>query len=359
MIKLEPRGQHSPLMLYLSPVIAVGLTLLAGLVIFGILGKAPVRALYTFFVLPLTGSQGLAELVVKATPLVLIGIGLSLGFRANVWNIGAEGQLTIGALAGGGLAIYFHDSESAVLLPTMLVAGAIGGAAWAAVPAWLKTRFNANEILTSLMLTYVAILLLSYLVHGPWRDPDGYNFPESRLFPDAGTMPILVAGTRVHLGSLLALLVVFCGWVLLAKAVIGFQLRVVGIAPAAARFAGFKEHRLIWFSLLLSGGLAGVAGLSEVAGPVGQLVPSISPGYGFTAIIVAFLGRLHPVGVLFAGLVMALTYLGGERAQIEIGTPAAVTGLFQGVLLFFLLACDVLTNYRIRLGGPRRRGSTS
>ncbi len=353
MIRLEHRGQHSQTMLYLSPLLAVVLTLIFGTIVFAILGKDPLVALYAFFVMPLTNLHGVSELLVKATPLVLIGIGLSIGFRANVWNIGAEGQLTIGAIFGGGLAIYFHDSDSLFLLPGMIVAGIIGGMVWAAIPALLRTRFNANEILTSLMLSYVAVLFLSYLVHGPWRDPGGYNFPETRLFPDAGTLPTLISGTRVHLGGVFALLVVFSGWIILSKAVIGLQLRVVGLAPAAARFAGYNENKLIWFSLLLSGGLAGLAGLSEVSGPIGQLIPTISPGYGFTAIIVAFLGRLHPVGVLLSGLVLALTYLGGEMAQIEIGTPAAVTGLFQGALLFFLLACDVLTNYRLRIGATR------
>ena len=357
MIRLEPRREHSALMIYLSPILAIVLTLLCGILIFSIMGKDPIHALYTFFVQPLTTVYGLTELGVKAAPLVIIGVGLAIGFRANVWNIGAEGQLTVGAIAGGGLAIYFHDSESLLLLPAMILAGIGGGMAWAAIPAWFRTRFNANEILTSLMLTYVAILLLSYLVHGPWRDPGGYNFPESRLFPDVGMMPVLVSESRLHLGAILALAVVAGGWLLLSKALIGFQLRVIGMAPAAAKFVGFKESRLIWFSLLLSGGLAGLAGLSEVAGPIGQLLPSISPGYGFTAIIVAFLGRLHPVGVLLAGLVMALTYLGGETAQIEIGLPAAVTGLFQGILLFFLLACDVLSYYRIRIGRPRRQRS--
>ena len=349
-IRLERRPQHSQLMVYLSPVLAVVLTLLAGLVIFALFGKDPVTALYTFFVQPLTTTYGVTELIVKATPLVLIGVGLAIGFRANVWNIGAEGQLTMGAIFGGGVGIYFHDNESFLLLPAMILAGTIGGMTWAAIPAWFKTRFNANEILTSLMLTYVALLLLSYLVHGPWRDPEGFNFPESRMFPDAGTMPVLLEGSRLHLGALFALAVVAAGWVLLSRAIIGFQLRVVGAAPAAARYVGFSANAIVWFCLLLSGGLAGLAGLSEVSGPVGQLVPSISPGYGFTAIIVAFLGRLHPLGVLLAGLVMALTYLGGETAQIEIGLPQAVTGLFQGILLFFLLACDVLTGYRIRLG---------
>ncbi|MCG8507739.1 MAG: ABC transporter permease, partial [Rhodospirillales bacterium] len=281
--------------------------------------------------------------------LVLIGIGLSLGFRGNVWNIGAEGQYTIGAILGGGLAVYFHDSTNLLLLPAMLIAGVLGGMAWASIPAFLKTRFNANEILTSLMLTYVAILLLSFLVHGPWRDPDGYNFPESRLFPDVGTMPVLVEGSRIHLGAIFALIAVGGAWLLLGKGLTGFKLKLVGSAPQAARFAGFSENRTIWFTLLTGGGLAGLAGIGEVAGPIGQLIPSISPGYGFTAIIVAFLGRLHPIGVLIAGVVMALTYLGGETAQIEIGVPAAVTGLFQGFLLFYLLASDVLIRYKIEI----------
>jgi len=340
-------------MIYLSPVIAIILTLLSGLVIFALFGKNPVTALYTFFVLPLTTIYSLTELLVKATPLILIGVGLSIGFRANVWNIGAEGQLTMGAIFGGGLAIWLHDSSSIFLLPGMIVLGAVGGGLYGAVPALLKTRYGVNEILTSLMLTYVATLLLSYLVTGPWRDPGGYNFPESRTFPDAGMMPIILEESRLHFGSILAVMVVIGGWVLMAKTVIGFQLKVVGLAPAAAKHVGFVENKLIWFGLCLGGALAGIAGVSEVAGPIGQLNPSISPGYGFTAIIVAFLGRLHPVGVVFAGLVMALTYIGGETAQIEIGTPAAVTGLFQGILLFFLLASDVLTSYRIRFGRPK------
>lgn len=352
--RLEDRGAASPRMVYLTPLLAVALTLMSGMVLFAALGHAPLDALYAFFVQPITTKYGLGELVVKATPLTLCAIGLAMGFRANVWNIGAEGQLTFGAICGGGLALWFHDSTSLWLLPAMLVAGGVGGMAWAAVPAFLKTRFNANEILTSLMLTYVALLLLSYLVHGPWTDPDGFNFPESRTFGDAATLPVLVEGTRVHLGALVALAAVAGAWVLIGRSFVGFQIKVVGQAPAAAEYAGFSRNRIIWFTLLLSGGLAGVVGLIEVAGPIGQLLPNISPGYGFTSIIVAFLGRLHPVGILAAALLMALSYLGGETAQIELGMPLAVTGVFQGMLLFFLLACDVLIRYRIRFAGFRR-----
>ena len=348
MIRLEPRGKVSRIWPILTPLIAIVLTLASGVAIFSAMGKDPGLALYTYFVQPVSTIYGVTELLVKAAPLVLIGMGLAIGFRANVWNIGAEGQFTIGAIFGGGFAIAFHDSDSILLLPGVLFLGVLGGMLWGAIPAYLRTRFNANEILTSLMLTYVSILLLNYLVHGPLRDPGGFNFPESRIFPDAAMMPMLIADSRLHLGFVFALLAVAAGWFLLNRSVVGFQLRVVGQAPAAARHAGFSQNKLIWYSLLLGGGLAGLAGVAEVTGTIGQLLPTISPGYGFTAIIVAFLGRLNPFGVLLGGLVMALSYLGGEIAQIEIGLPAAVTGLFQGILLFFLLGCDALTHNRIR-----------
>ena len=353
MLSIEARGEPSRLWTALSPAIAIGLTLCFGAALFALAGRDPVHALYVLFIQPLTDLYGLTELLVKATPLILIATGLSIGFRANVWNIGAEGQLTVGAIAGGGVAITFHESGSALLLPLVLCAGIAGGMAWAAIPALLRTRFNANEILTSLMLTYVATLLLGFLVHGPWRDPEGYNFPESRMFPDAATLPYLVDDSRLHAGLVFALLAVAGGWVLMGRSVVGFQLRVSGQSPAAARYAGFSTTRLVWFALLLSGGLAGLAGISEASGTIGQLLPKISPGYGFTAIIVAFLGRLHPVGIIPAGLLIALSYIGGELAQIELGVPASVTGIFQGVLLFFLLGCDLLTQHRVRLSGFR------
>lgn len=358
LFKLEPRGGISARMVYLTPLLAVGFTLVVGAALFAALGYDPIHTLKVFFVHPVNSVQGLAELGVKATPLILIGLGLAVGFRANVWNIGAEGQLTLGAIAGGGVALYFYDSNSPLLLPAMMVAGVLGGMAWAAIPAFLKTRFNTNEILTSLMLTYVALLLLAMLVNGPWRDPDGYNFPESRIFSEAATLPIILEGTRLHLGAAIALLVAVILWFLFSRTLFGFQVRVIGQAPAAAGYAGFSQKKMVWISLLLAGGLAGLAGLVEVAGPIGQLLPRISPGYGFTAIIVAFLGRLHPVGVVLAGLLMALSYLGGESAQIELGLPVAMTGVFQGMLLFFLLASDVLVTYRLRLlpGLKRRAG---
>ena len=347
MIVLQKRAAPSKMMGYLAPLIALALTVLTGLVLFAVLGVPVGAAFHAFFIEPVSSVYGLAELGVKAAPLVMIGVALSIGFKAQVWNIGAEGQLVLGAIAGSAVALAWYEVDAWYVMPTMVVASILGGMLWASIPALLKTRFNVNEILTSLMLTYVALLLVSWLVAGPMRDPDGFNFPESRLFHDAATLPRILAGTRLHIGAVVALGIVVAGWLLLSKTLLGFALRVNGTAPRAASHAGFNTSRLVWIALLIGGGVSGLAGMFEVAGPVGQLLSNISPGYGFTAIIVAFLGRLHPVGVLLAGIIMALSYLGGESAQITMNLPLAVTGVFQGMLLFFLLATDVLIFYAI------------
>jgi simple sugar transport system permease protein len=353
-LRVERRPELARTLALASPLLALILTVASGFVLFLAMGYDPAASLRAFFVSPVSSVYGLAELGVKATPLVLIAIGLALGFRANVWNIGAEGQLTIGAIAGGGIALAAWGAEGAWTLPAMIVAAMAGGAAWAAIPAFLRNRFGVNEILVSLMLTYVATLLLSTLVYGPWKDPAGFNFPQSRMFGDAAILPTILPGTRLHAGAMITLFAVGAAWLLIERGLMGFRIKVVGQAPAAARYAGFDARRVVWFCFLASGALAGLAGLFEVAGPIGQLVPTISPGYGFTAIIVAFLGRLHPLGILLAGLVLALSFIGGENAQIEVGLPQAVTGVFQGLLLFFLLGCDVLIRYRLRWLPARR-----
>lgn len=358
MIKIEPRPQPSRLMSFLSPLIAVALTLVTGLIFSALIGLDPLDAFHAFFISPIDDLYGLGELGVKAAPLMLIAVGLAIGFRANVWNIGAEGQLTMGAVFGGGLALYFYDIDSVWVLPLMILGGAIGGMAWASIPAFLKTRFNTNEILVSLMLNYVAILLLSYLVHDLWRDPEGFNFPESRLFSDSALMPIVLDGTRLHLGIFLALIAVVLGWIFVRKSFIGYQMQVAGLAHSAALYAGFKRKRMVWVGLLVGGATAGIAGLSEVAGPIGQLLPSVSPGYGYAAIIVAFVGRLHPVGIMLASLLMSLLYLGGESAQMDLGLPSAITGVFQGVLLFYLLAADLFINFRLKVSAPAIRSAS-
>lgn len=348
-LKLEARGEDSRLISYLSPLLAGLLTLVAGACLFAALGKDPLVTLYTFFIMPISDVYGWSELGVKAAPILLCATGLAICFRANVWNIGAEGQLLMGGLIGSWAALSLIDAEGVWVLPVVLIAGAGAGALWAGIPAYLKTQFHTNEILSTIMLNYIALNLLLYAVHGPLKDPDGFNFPESALFSDWTTLPVLIEGTRIHFGIMLALLAVVVVWVLLSKTFIGFQISVLGKDARSAKFAGFKEKKLVWFSLLSCGALAGLAGVGEVTGPIGQLIPHISPGYGYAAIIVAFLGRLHPFGILMASLLMALLYMGGEMVQIEMGLPLALTGLFQGMLLFFLLACDVLIGYRIRI----------
>ncbi|MGE0802089.1 MAG: ABC transporter permease [Lautropia sp.] len=335
-------------MAWLSPLLAAVLTLIAGFVLFSLLGRDPVAAFHTFFIHPVRDRNGVAELLLKASPLMLIAVGLACGYRANVWNIGAEGQLILGAIAASGVALAIDQTSSVLVLPAMLLAGLAGGIAWAAIPAWLRTRCNANEILVSLMLVYVANLLLSWLVHEPWKDPDGFNFPQTRQFADAALYPMLLDGTRLNFGCVIALAAVAAGYLFMNRSFVGFQMRVAGLSPAAAHYAGYDARRMVWLGLLLGGGAAGVAGMGEVAGPIGQLQPIVSPGYGFAAIIVAFVGRLHPVGIALASLLMSLLYLGGEAAQMGLALPSAITGLFQGMLLFFLLGSDVLINYRLR-----------
>ena len=351
-LKIEPRRQVSRLLQYATPPLSVVATLVAAFILFALMGYDPVRALYDLVVAPLTSLQGLSDLALKASPLVLIGVGLAAGFRANVWNIGAEGQLMMGAIAGGGVALAFYGQGGWWIMPLMALAAILGGMAWAAIPAFLKTRFGVSEILVSLMLTYVAEQFLSYLVLGPWKDPEGMNFPQSRMFSDSAILPLLVEGTRVHAGVLVSLAVALVAWIVMSRSILGFEIRTVGSAPAAARYAGFSQTRVVWMTMLAAGGLSGLAGLFEVAGPIGQLIPKITPGYGFTAIIVAFLGRLHPLGILAAGLVMALSYIGADNAQVDMGLPNAATGLVQAMLLFFLLASDFLVRYRVRVVRP-------
>ncbi|VIO80472.1 ABC transporter permease [Bradyrhizobium ivorense] len=347
---LEKRAERSTTIALISPLIAIGLTIITLCIVFTVLGKNPIAALAVYFIDPLTDGYSLQEIAVKATPLVMIAIGLSLCYLANAWNIGAEGQFLIGAVAGSWLAVKTQGTDAGPwVLPAMLVLGAVAGALYALIPAICKVRFGASEILTSLMLVYVADLLLDYLVRGPWRDPQGFNFPTTAEFDPVATVPTLIEGSRLHLGSIIALLVVAAGAVLLGRTIKGFEIRVVGAAPRAARFGGFNANQLVLLTFAISGALAGLAGIIEVAGPVGHLQPGISPGYGFTAIIVAFLGRLNPIGILIAGLFLALTFIGGEQAQIAMKIPLDVTKVFQGILLFYVLACDSLILYRFRL----------
>jgi len=354
MLRLEQRPAPSRLFTWASPVLSLAITILIASALFVALGKDPVRGLSVFLIEPFNGLRAVTELALKSTPLILCALGLALCYRSNVWNIGAEGQYLIGGITGGGLALWFTSSQiavpSGVFFVLVILAGALGGMAWAAIVALLRDRFNASEILVSLMLVYVANLLLSYLVFGPWKDPNGFNFPQTMSFAADTAIPRLFRGMRVNWGFVFSLVCAGAMWAFMFRTFRGYQLQVGGLAPAAARYAGFSARHALWTAMLVSGGLAGVAGAFEVAGPMGQLTPYVSQNYGFTAIIVAYVGRLHPLGCVLGSFLLSTFLIGGELAQSRIGLPSALTGVFQGVLLFSLLACDTFIHYRLRWG---------
>ncbi|MEN9409791.1 MAG: hypothetical protein RL216_1765 [Pseudomonadota bacterium] len=359
MVRLEKRPSPSAFWQWATPVLAVVLTMIAGGIMFALLGKNPVEAIRTIFWDPLFNEQFASysrpQLLVKAGPLILIAVGLSLGFRAGIWNIGAEGQYIMGAIFGAGVGLALYPVETRWVFPLMIVAGVFGGWLWAMIPAILKTRFNTNEILVSLLLVYVAQNILASMSVGLLRNPEGGGFPGSRNLSQIPAManPELIPGTGMHWGVVAAFVVVIAAYVMLQRHILGYQIKLTGQAPKAARFAGVSPARLVLLCMGISGALAGAAGLFEVAGPSGQISIDFNVGYGFTAIIVAFLGRLNPIGILLAGLLMALTYIGGELASFMLALPSAAIQAFQGMLLFFLLAVDLLTNYRIRFGAKR------
>ncbi|GJE57012.1 MULTISPECIES: ABC transporter permease [Methylobacterium] len=358
-LDLVPRTRRSPVLDILSSALAFVAAVLIGGIAVAALGVSPTAAFVTYFVTPLSEVWSLQEIALKAAPLALIATGLAFCYRANLWNIGAEGQFVVGGLAGGWVGVATQGAEGFTLwiLPAMLIVGTLAGIAFAMIPAILKVRLGVSEILTSLMLVYVAQLLLDYMVRGPLRDPAGYNFPQSVGFDAAARLPYLMDGETLHAGVLVAFVAVVLATVVLARTLFGFEVRVVGASPRAARFAGFSDARLTLAVFAISGGAAGLAGISEVAGKIGQLQPEISPGYGFTAIIVAFLGRLSPPGILIAALVIALTTIGGEGAQIDLRLPLDLTRAFQGLLLGLVLGADVFARYHVTLvpGGPSSR----
>jgi general nucleoside transport system permease protein len=359
MLRLEPRPQASSTWTWASPLLALVVTVLIGVMLFVALGKDPVRGLQMFFWEPLKSGYAVGELMVKATPLLLIALGLAVCFRSNVWNIGAEGQFVLGAVCAGGVALLAGKDTGRWIVLAVLAAGMLGGMLWSGITALLRDRFNASEILVSLMLVYVADMLLSFLVYGPWKDPAGYNFPQTKTFELVTQIPRLMSGSRVSVGLLIALACAAGLWVFLFRTRAGFAQQVGGLAPDAARYAGFSSRKALWVALLTSGGAAGLAGALEVAGPIGQLTPYVPAGYGFAAIIVAFVGRLHPAGMVLSAVLMSMFYIGGELAQSRLGLPKSITGVFQGLLLFSLLACDTLVNYKLRWAsstGPAQKG---
>jgi len=346
-IKLEKRPEPSRLMVVVTPILSVIATMLLGVVVFDLLGIDGQRAVVDIFISPILLSYKWQDVATKAAPLIIIALGLSIGNRANVWNIGAEGQYVIGALCAAGIGIAAGTAGGPIIMVAMVLAGMAGGSAWAAVPAVLKTRLGVNEILSSLMFTYVALQVLSYLVGGPWKDPNGRNFPATAPLTADQTLPLLPF-TSVHIGVGVALILPFVFWLVMSRSVFGYQIRVVGSAPNAARHGGFDSNQTIWASMLIGGGMAGLAGALEFAGALKTINLGFPSGYGFTAIIVAFLGRLHPIGILIAGVVLAITYVGGQVAQTTVKIPNSTAGIFQAMMLFFILASDILVRYRVR-----------
>jgi simple sugar transport system permease protein len=344
-IELVRRPERSKILALTSPLIAIGLAVIVGGVIFALIGLNPVDGLYTYFIQPLTQLWSIKDIITKMTPMLLIGVGLAICYLSNTWNIGAEGQLAIGAIFGSAIPVYFPGTGGPAIVLIMILLGILGGMLWAAIPALLKVRFGTNEILTSLMLVYVAQYLLDWVARSPWRDPNGHNFPNSRPF-DANQVLPTIFGLRLNF--YLAILIAIAAWFMLRNMLTGFQIRVLGQAPRAAAFAGFSQNRMTLLAFLISGGLAGLAGISEVMGPLAQLKITVSPGYGFTAIIVAFLGRLNPLGAIAASFVLALSLVGGQAVQIKFHVSSQFASVFQGVLMFLVLATDTLIFYRIR-----------
>ena len=351
-----PRQAPSRLWQVASPMLALVLAVITGAWFLALQGLPVSAVLYDFLIAPLTDNYSRIELLGKATPLLICALGLAVCYRAKLWNIGGEGQFLMGAIAGGALALHIDSWSSWMSIPIILLAGMIAGALWAALAAWLRTRWDANEVLTTIMLNYIALNFLAWCVNGPLKDPHGFSFPESALFADSVLLPSISTTAYLSLGALIA--AVFAALFLLAhyRAVLFYRLRLFGYDQKSVRFSGGNPKRLTWQALAISGAMAGLAGVLEIIGPVGQLTMNISFGFGYTAIIVAFLGRLHPTGIVFASLLMALTYLGGENLQLQHQLPKATTSIFQGALLLFLLACDFLVHHKLRFHKSGTRG---
>lgn len=345
--RLVRRDQPSLAFKFLAPVLALAGTIVFNLAIYLVMGKDPVAVFYAMLLEPFLTWASFSEVLLKFGPLLLIAQGLAIGFRAKVFNIGAEGQFVLGAIFASAIPVWFPEATGVWIWPSMLLAGAIGGALWVSITAFWRVRLNANEILVSLMMSLVAVQVLNYLLLGPWKDPNGFNFPQSVMFQYDAMLPLLFEGTRVNVSLLLALFSAFVAYLFMQKSFLGYKLEVGGLAPKAAAYAGFSEGRAIWLSLLIGGFAAGLAGAAEVAGPLGQLQRSISTGYGYAAIIVAYLGGLHPFGIVISALIMAALYIGGDTAMVSADLPIAAVRVFQGSLLLAYLIAIAFVRYRL------------
>jgi ABC-type uncharacterized transport system permease subunit len=347
-LKVEKRLTPSRTASFLVPFISLLLALIFGGIILLAAGANPLTTYKAMFLGAFGSKYNLSETMVKAIPLMLCGLGVSIAFRMLFWNIGAEGQLAVGGIAAAGVALFGAELlPTALLLPAMFVAGFVGGALWGLVPALLKAFIRVNEIITTLMMNYIAILWVEYLFYGPWKDPAGYGFPGTAQFPEAGWLPRL-PGTRLHLGLAFGIVAATFIWLVLGRTKWGYEIRVIGENPRAATYAGISLMRNIILVMILSGGLAGLAGMAEVSGIAHRLQKGLTVGYGYTAIIVAWLGKLNPWGVLLVAILLAGLLVGGDQIQITMQLPAAVALILQGAILFFMLGGELFTRYRLR-----------
>ena len=357
-IYFEKRLTRSRSATVLVPILSVVLALVFGALILTAFGINPLEAYQVMVKGSLGSGYALTETLVKAIPLMLTGLGVAIAFRMLFWNIGAEGQLAMGGIAAAFVALFLSDYvPSALLIPLMMLMAVLAGAAWALIPAALKSFLGVNEILTTLMMNYVAILFVEYLYLGPWRDPEGFGFPGTAPFPEAAWLPRLVG--RVHAGIFIAILAAALVWFILSRTRWGYEIRVIGENPRAARYSGMSIVRNIILVMLLSGGLAGLAGMAEVSGIAHRLFQGLTVGTGYTAIIVAWLAALNPWAVLLVAFLMAALQVGGDQLQIAMQMPAAVAGVLQGAILFFVLGGSIFVNYRIRIARSTKERAAS
>ena len=332
----------------LSSVLSVGLALVAAALIFLSFNVDPVEAYRRIFIGSFGSLYGFSETIVKAIPLMLCAVGLSVAFKARLWNIGAEGQLLMGAIGASWVALTFPDAPAYVVLPSMFGLGFVFGAVWGLVPGALAAKFGTQVAIVSLMMNYVAGRVLEYLVYGPWKGPGEWGFPYTTKFSASAQLPRL-AGTRIHYPTLLlGLLLALAFFFVIKRSKFGFEVRVTGENPDVAKYAGMSYFKIALMTMLISGGLAGLAGVGEVAGIQLRLRTGISPGYGYTAIIVAWLSQLNPLLVVPGSLLFGGLLVGGDAIQM-IGLPFAAVDMFNGLILLFMVGGEVLTQYKIKV----------
>ena len=343
-VKLEKRLNPSAAMNVIVPLVSVLAAFVVGAIFLTLTDRDPLEVYTAMFKGALGSQYGLAETVVKAIPLMLCALGISAAFRMQRWNIGAEGQFYMGAFAASYLPLSHPQLPMWLMLPGMALLGCIGGGLWGLVPAVLRARWKVNEIITTLMLNYVAILWVDLLVYGPWKDPKGFNFPLTAKFTAAAALPNF-GDSRIHVGLIIAVVLAAVFWVVFEKSRWGFEIKVIGASEQAARYAGMNIRRNIYWVMLLSGAVCGLAGMAEVSGIVGRLQPNLSPGYGYTAIIVAWLSKLNPAAIILVSILFGALQVGGFFVQ-TMGVPASVAAMLQGAVLFFVVGGEFLTQYR-------------